>query len=303
MSPDDPTRLEATGERLLPDRQRGALVHAEHLARYRLAAQLAAGRRVLDVACGEGYGAAAMADAGAASVTAVDIDAATVDHVRRRYAVDARVGDVQALPFDDGSFDLVVSFETIEHVQEPQRALDELARVRAPGGLVLISTPNASEYLVENEFHVREFGHDEFVVLLRERFEHVGLLYQHNWLTSAILDEAAMEQADGHTRLTVDLTKVRAVEPGGELYLLALCGEAADVEVEAVGVVAGTDEAHDLARRLADAVKTQERYKEAYEDTETRLADIGETARWMQSTWSWRLTKPFRVVGWLRRRR
>ena len=127
------SELEPTGERLLPEHHGGQLVHAEHLARYRLAAQLAPGRRVLDCACGEGYGAALMAAAGAKSVTAADIDQATVDHVRDRYGIDAHRADVRCLPFEDGAFDLVVSFETIEHVQEPERALDELARVRAPG--------------------------------------------------------------------------------------------------------------------------------------------------------------------------
>ena len=141
-----------------------------------------------------------MAAAGAESVTAADIDQATVDHVRERYGIEAHRADVRSLPFDDGAFGLVVSFETIEHVHEPERALDELARVRAPGGHLLISTPNAAESLVQNEFHVHEFGHDEFVALLRERFPAVRLLYQHNWLTSAVLDEAGMAAADGAGR-------------------------------------------------------------------------------------------------------
>jgi 2-polyprenyl-3-methyl-5-hydroxy-6-metoxy-1,4-benzoquinol methylase len=301
--------LEPTGERLIPERQRGELVHAEHLARYRLAAQLAEGRQVLDVACGEGYGTAMLSAAGAAGATGVDVDSAAVEHARSHHAIDARVADIRSLPFDDGAYDLVVSFETIEHVEEPERALDELARVCAPGGLLVISTPNAGQYLVENEFHVREFEHDEFVGMLRERFAEVRLLFQHNWLTSAILGSQAMGQADGETGLPVDLTKVTAVEPGGELYLLAVCGGAVDVPLRDVGVMAGTDAAHELAHRLNDAVQTQALYSDAHQDAERRLQEIRETAqeiretaRWMRSTWSWRLTKPFRLPARLWRR-
>jgi SAM-dependent methyltransferase len=288
--------LEPTGERLVPDRQQGELVLAEHLARYRLAAQLAPGRRVLDAACGEGYGLALMAAAGPKTATGVDVDAATVEHVRQRHGVDARQADVRELPFEDDAFDLVVSFETIEHVPEPERALDELARVLAPGGLLLISTPNASQYLVENEFHVREFGHDEFAGLLRERFGSVRLLYQHNWLTSAVLEEGDLGESGGARELDLHLTKVRAADPGDELYLLALCGDGdVDVDLEAVGVVAGTDEAHELARQLVEAQRTATQWHERYQET---LA----TAQWMRSTLTWRLTKPLRALARLARR-
>ncbi|MDP1850210.1 MAG: class I SAM-dependent methyltransferase, partial [Solirubrobacteraceae bacterium] len=133
--PDDPAAqaagLEATGERLIPEAYAGSVVLAEHLARYRLAARLAPGRDVLDAACGEGYGSAMLAAAGAASVVGIDIDAATVAHARERHGIDARQGDVGRLPFDDATFGLVVSFETIEHVAEPERALDEFRRVLA----------------------------------------------------------------------------------------------------------------------------------------------------------------------------
>lgn len=300
MTPPD---LEPTGERLLPDHYHGQLVHAEHLARYRLAAQLASGKRVLDVACGEGYGSAMLRNGGAAAITGVDLDAATVAHVRERHSIDARQADIRELPFADDSFDLVVSFETIEHVDEPERALDELARVRAAGGLLVISTPIAGQYQVQNEFHVREFGHDEFVGLLRERFASVQLLFQHNWLTSALLDRETMGQQDGESRLDVELTKVRAVPDGGELYLVALCGEQIDAPLRQVAVMAGTDESHDLAHRLDDAIRTQERFRDAFEASEQSLEEIRRNAARMASSWSWRLTKPLRAAGRLRRRR
>ena len=132
--PEAPPPLEATGERLVPEAFAGELVLAEHLARYLLAARLAPGRRVLDAASGEGYGTAMLAASGAENVIGVDVDAATVAHARGRYGLDFRVGDVSELPFADGEFDLVVSFETIEHVADPEHALSEFARVLGDQG-------------------------------------------------------------------------------------------------------------------------------------------------------------------------
>jgi 2-polyprenyl-6-methoxyphenol hydroxylase-like FAD-dependent oxidoreductase len=85
------------------------------------------------------------------------------------------------------------------------------------------------------------------------------------------------------------------VDPGDELYLLALCGADVGVQLEAVGVVAGTDEAHELARQLVEAQRTAEQWHERYQDTLS-------TAQWMRSTLTWRLTKPFRALTRLARR-
>ena len=172
----------------MPELQHGELVHAEHLARYQLAAGLADSRRVLDAACGEGYGTALMAAGGAVSATGVDADEQTVSHARAKYpGARFELADVHRLPFDEGSFDLVVSFETIEHVRDANAVLGEFRRVLSDDGLLLISTPNKHRYLVENEFHEREFFHEEFVELLSARFANVEVLLQHNWLASAVL--------------------------------------------------------------------------------------------------------------------
>ncbi len=294
------SELQPTGERLLPEHYRGRLVHAEHVARYRLATQLAGAKRVLDAACGEGYGSGMLRAAGAESVTAVDLDSATVAHARKRHGIDALVADIRSLPFDDDAFDLVVSFETIEHVEDPGRALDELSRVLAPGGLLMISTPVAGQYLVENEFHVREFEHDEFLAALRGRFAAVRPLFQHNWLTSAILEDASMVQSDGESVLALDLAKVSPVPVGDELFLIALCGEDVEVSLRQVGVMAGTDQSHELAHRLGDAVQTQERYKGAYEDSARQLEDMRRRLDEITSSRCWRLTKPLRAGKRLR---
>src|SRR5688572_18887091 len=139
--------LPFTGERFTPECVR-EIAH-EHWHRYAFARPLARGRRVLDAACGEGYGSALLAAAGG-QVLGVDVDPAAIAHARARYAgapgLRFDVADATALDaLPDASFDLVCSFETLEHVEAQERLLDGLARVLAPGGLLLVSTPDRAE--------------------------------------------------------------------------------------------------------------------------------------------------------------
>jgi ubiquinone/menaquinone biosynthesis C-methylase UbiE len=167
-------------ERMVPQEAHGR-VFWEHIARYRFAKDFVRGKRVLDIACGEGYGASSLLKAGAASLIGVDIDANVCDHARRKYRIDARTGDAQAIPLPDHSIDLIVSFETIEHVNNPQAFLQECARVLVPEGTLIVSTPNRPVYSGEssrNPFHRVEFDEQEFLDLLRARFNTVDLYVQ-----------------------------------------------------------------------------------------------------------------------------
>ncbi|MCS7071715.1 MAG: class I SAM-dependent methyltransferase, partial [Anaerolinea sp.] len=132
-------------ERIVPDETLAGIV-AIHLKRYAFARAYASGKRVLDVACGVGYGSRYLADA-AASVIGVDVDAAAIAYARRRYGDSDRVqfmqGDALNLPFSDRTFDVICSFETIEHVPDAHRFLSEVRRLLAPGGVFIVSTPAA----------------------------------------------------------------------------------------------------------------------------------------------------------------
>ena len=126
-----------SGERFVPEAMGGQLIEAEHHARYRHAAQLVAGRSVLDAGCGVGWGSVVLAGAGAARVTGLDIDAAAISDARRRTdAVGFVRGDLADLPFADASFDVVVCYEAIEHVAQPLVVLDELRRVLTADGVL-----------------------------------------------------------------------------------------------------------------------------------------------------------------------
>ena len=171
--------MEFTGERMVPEAADGTIFW-EHVHRYRFAVKYVPGKRVLDIACGEGYGTHALSLAGAESVVGVDVSADACEHARRKYGVDARVGDAQAIPLPDASVDVVVSFETIEHVPNPSAFLDECRRVLRPGGLIIISTPNGSVYssIHNNPFHCSEMTEADFLGILRPRFDRISLFSQ-----------------------------------------------------------------------------------------------------------------------------
>jgi SAM-dependent methyltransferase len=165
--------MKFTGERMVPDAT-GGRTFWEHLYRYRFACPFVKGRRGLDVACGEGYGTAALVAAGAKEVVGVDVSAEACAHARLKYGVDARQGDALQLPIRDASVDVVVSFETIEHLDSPPRFLDECWRVLADNGTLVISSPNKSifrRHCPHNEFHPSELEERELRTLLRERFQ------------------------------------------------------------------------------------------------------------------------------------
>jgi 2-polyprenyl-3-methyl-5-hydroxy-6-metoxy-1,4-benzoquinol methylase len=166
--------LEYTGERMVPELT-DLRVFWEHIARYHFAARFARGRRVLDIACGEGYGTKALMDSGALRVTGVDISPVSCEHARRKYGIDARVGDALAIPCDSSSIDLLVSFETIEHVRDPVQFLGECVRVLAPGGIVVMSSPERVQYGIgqgeaPNPFHCSELTAEEFERMIASRF-------------------------------------------------------------------------------------------------------------------------------------
>lgn len=169
-------------ERMVPD-EAHARVFWEHIERYRFAKDFVRGKRVLDIACGEGYGSAALARAGAVSVIGVDISPEICQHVREKYGLDVLIGDAQAIPLPERSVDLIISFETIEHVDSPATFIAECSRVLSPDGMLIVSTPNRPVYSAngrQNPFHRVELDAEEFVALLHTRFRSVQLYTQFN---------------------------------------------------------------------------------------------------------------------------
>lgn len=257
-------------ERFVPGEMHG-LIEAEHLARYVWAATLASGRVVLDAGCGVGYGLQMLTEAGAASVTGVDIASEAVQTARARLGADADVlqGDIAALPFDDASFGLVVCFETIEHVGSQDKVLDELRRVLTSDGLLLISSPNRHVYLQGNPYHVHEFTPEELEHALSRRFANVRLVRQQGWLASAIGDDTLLGSASGEVKIDA-ISKIAGVEPGHETFTLALASGGPLPSDRSLAVLT------DLAE--LDAWQARARSAESHYDRAVRHSQDAQTA-------------------------
>lgn len=179
-----------TGERFIPTEE--GKIQLEHYHRYAVVRDLVAGKRVLDIACGEGYGSSMLAEV-AVAVTGVDISNEAVLHAEATYVkpnLTYLEGSATALPFADASFEVVVSFETIEHLAGQAEMVSELRRVLCPEGILIISSPNRPVYSEEsgehNEFHVKELDFAEFDALLKVQFPAVRYLGQRMLMGSVI---------------------------------------------------------------------------------------------------------------------
>ena len=161
-----------------------------HTARYRYAQEFVVGKAVLDIACGTGYGCAILRSAGAASVRGIDISGEAIEFASHNYAdpgIVFEVGNAEALSqLQNESFDIVTSFETIEHLPNVDPYLAEIWRVLRPGGMYLVSTPDrrleSTMYPLRgkpnNPFHIREYTRDVFILVLREKFQVVECVGQ-----------------------------------------------------------------------------------------------------------------------------
>lgn len=162
----------------------------DHYARYLFSRPLATNKRVLDIACGFGYGSKILAEAHAGAVIGIDISPETIEYARTKYPhpkVEYYCDDFLLLnPEVYGRFDLITCFETLEHVQSPETALHILASLMAPDGVLIISVPNDIALNMENPYHLIKFTQAEFLSLLLARFSRVEAYYQSDTMASLI---------------------------------------------------------------------------------------------------------------------
>ncbi len=179
--------LEPTGERMILEHYSSSVEHYViyiiHIATYNFAEQFAKAKRVLDYGCGSGYGAARIS-AVADHVYAVDVAEDAIAYARQHYErVNLKfhcVAPDSQLPFPDQSFDTVLSFQVFEHIPKTDHYLSEIRRVLAPGGCLLLVTPNRSTRLFPfqrpwNRWHVREYNEKTLSVALNKFFSSVQI--------------------------------------------------------------------------------------------------------------------------------
>lgn len=216
--------LEFTGERLIPGQADQDLWN-EHYSRYLFASRLASRKRVLDIACGAGYGAECLART-AASVTAIDLAPDAAAAARHSYgapSINFLAADARRLPFPGASFDLIVAFEVIEHLDNPHDLLAEARRLLAPGGQFVVSTPNRLYYAETrklsgpNPFHVHELDFTEFRAALNAVFPSVTLFLQ-NHAGSLVIRPALAPLTHGELRV-----EPAQAEPETSHFFIAVC--------------------------------------------------------------------------------
>jgi SAM-dependent methyltransferase len=254
--------LEFTGERFTPECVRE--IWYEHWHRYAFAAPFAQGKRVVDAACGEGYGSALLART-AREVTGIDIADEAVAHARARYAGVGNLrfeqGDCTNLALPAASCDLVVSFETLEHVEAQEPLIAGFARALTEDGVLIISSPDKRTYSdvsgFRNEYHVRELYQDELLALLAPHFPHVRLYGQKLLFQSAIW---SLDSPDGQTQAATARSEGGDVDSGLQydpLYFVAVCSRQPLAGLPAVALFGDREESvyrhydHEVRKNMA----------------------------------------------------
>lgn len=257
-----PTDVIVHPQRFDPRQEPGRLIDAEHRVRYLWASQVVAGKEVLDAGCGLAYGTQMLASAGAMRVAGVDIDAEAVLEAQRRVdglAEAIRRGDVRNLEFEDDSFDVVVCFETIEHMEEADRAFLEFRRVLRPGGLLLVSSPNPDVYPAGNEHHVHEYRPPELAGAAAEHFRNVSSYSQAAWLSSGIepAPEAGTDRSNGSGH-RVRAWSTDPLEPGHEIFTIVAASDGDLPRLASCVAFAGAFEVKWWSERVSEAKRDSE---------------------------------------------
>ncbi len=219
---EEKAHLNPDGERMVPEYHKGELIYGEHLSRYEAILELCKNRVVLDIASGSGYGTK-MISKGAKKVYGVDISEDAVNYARSHFNsrnIDYSVGSGTKIPLADNSIDVVVSMETIEHIEAQEAHLSEIVRVLKHDGVYICSTPNDRVYPKGNHFHVREHSSKSLRRLLTGYFKQASFYYQTIDYVASIFTEQELSSQFTDLR---NITKCIDTKPDESIYFLVLC--------------------------------------------------------------------------------
>lgn len=268
-----------TDERYMPDFA-AAQMSYEHWHRYLYASGFVAGKTVLDVACGAGYGSDLLAQS-AQSVIGVDISQDAISRAAGKYIrsnLEFRRGSAAKIPVEENAyFDVAVSFETIEHLAEDAQEsfLSEVKRLLKQDGLFIISTPDKRAFSDipqhRNEFHLKEFYIDEFKTFLSRFFKTVHILGHKIYPVSYIWNTEGEGSGCAEYRIEHTADGFRpTTQPKSPLFVVAVCSDGRIPAPEASVMV-------DVSERLL-------------RDKDLQLEEL-------KNSWSWRVTAPLRWVA------
>ena len=291
--------LEWTGERFLPWVNDPSLAY-EHLHRYAYAAKLVEGKRVLDLASGEGYGSNLLAQH-ASAVIGVDIDASAVEHACARYGnrganIQFITGSITNVPIPDNhSFDAVICFEAIEHMEDQNGLLAEVKRLLKTDGLFIVSTPNKLVYQdhskEENPFHLKELTFEEFKTLLAKHFKYVQFLGQQIHAQSNIWPIGS--KTTSHEEFIIERNAEEFAFVSNDkrvpLYLIALASDTPDLPGAGSVLV---DESNVLLKEkdhtIRELLEGKVSLEQALEWKERQLVQLAESLTSYQTALEWK---------------
>lgn len=187
-------------DRYVPGDPTSEYLEQEHYVRYIFASKFVKDKRVLDVACGSGYGCDILLKGGASEVIGVDISNEAISYCKNNYHdknLKFEQGNALSLNFKNKSFDIITAFEFIEHIKEGEEFIRECKCVLKDDGILILSTPNKEVYGTDhplnvkeiNPFHVKEYSKKEFEDLLKKFFDNVSFSYQIYPNTMAIISQ------------------------------------------------------------------------------------------------------------------
>lgn len=271
------TDLAWTGERYVTQ-IRGDIA-LEHLHRYAYASEYVEGKVVLDIASGEGYGSE-MLSRTASHVYGVDIDQGAINHAKAKYnskKLTFEVGTCTEIPLEGESVDVVVSFETIEHITDHEQMMSEVKRVLRPGGTLIISSPERHEYSEihqhQNPFHLKELDEKEFLNLLKKHFNHTGYLAQRVIYGSALVERGKLGEAPKTYQFDQLPQQIEA--EGGlprPVYLIGVCSDS-PVQIRSGGLCEQPIQHCDTVREYQQALGIKESIILERQDALTRQAE------------------------------
>ncbi|GEM_PF-1550314 len=236
-------------ERLDFDEKNINILHSEHIVRYSLAIPYIKGKKVLDLACGTGYGSFLLS-LYSQKVIGVDISLEAIQLAREKYKrnnLSFVVSDAMSTPFQDHSFDIIISFETIEHIKNDIVFLKEVKRILKPEGLLFLSCPNtlwSKKHKISNPFHFREYTEKNIRRLISPHFKFFTIASQYDVGGSLIINKP-------YQSIMIRLSHNELTFPKIPTSYIILCSNKEKIEIQDLITLARHETVDDILDLIA----------------------------------------------------